>query len=586
MPCANLSIAVCPYTMGPEGVPPELEEEVEVVQAIYGDDAVRTADGTGVHVLRVLVDLQPRVEQGSALVSATVSVSLPAGYPATELPQFAIERSRGLSDGALATLVQAADRAIQEHGLQEIGCISQVLAEVSDALDVANDTSECSICLSICGIDEQAVRAACDHIFHSSCIGYWSELKAEEVEATAQEVNRSAVAERDSLLRELTEVAEAKDVHAPARVAEAQKKVSICTQRVDAARAKLKPKRPEDEDEANTCPVGLEEDGDEPDLEELVQWTREAKADLQTSLAEERRLQGRYADLERRHQALEAELSADAASRAAASLPCPVCRAPIERSLLSRGKGVQERKKCMQGPVAGSAEASVDALPAELTQQVRTLQRQHAERLQQQRCKAAEQEIEACLGGLTSTAVTSDVMEEADIRAGTSPRSRSGATASSGPRMQRAPAIAVPSTEGVTQGNSVASGGQRVETTRRRWGGQAESAVASGSSSGLQTGAAARRTAEREGRVDAAGGRGASARFHDGADWQSQNWGEWWENNQWDAACSNQWSGGRWSRAAGCQWESTGSNQPQHHQAGGSGRGYKGHGRAGRNAGK
>ncbi|CAK0877202.1 unnamed protein product, partial [Prorocentrum cordatum] len=122
-------------------VPPELEEEAEVVRAIYGEDAVRASAG-GAGLLSLEVDLQPRVEQGAALVSVCLRVDLPEGYPSAARPRVALERSRGLSDAGAASLLRAAERAAEEHGCQEFGCVSQLLAEVSEALDLANDACE------------------------------------------------------------------------------------------------------------------------------------------------------------------------------------------------------------------------------------------------------------------------------------------------------------------------------------------------------------------------------------------------------------------------------------------------------------
>merc|ERR1719189_2533786 len=151
--------------MAADGVPPEIEEELETVRAIYGEEAVRVLDApplasaTG-DLLHFQVDLQPRVAQGTALVSLCLQVALPAGYPAAAAPRFTVERSRGIADAGVRAVLDAAGKAAEEYGLQEDGCISLILAEVSDALDTANDASECSICLAPCGSSE-SVHTAC-----------------------------------------------------------------------------------------------------------------------------------------------------------------------------------------------------------------------------------------------------------------------------------------------------------------------------------------------------------------------------------------------------------------------------------------
>jgi len=109
-----------------------------------------------------------------------------------------------------------------------------------------------------------------------------------------------------------------------------------------------------------------------PSLEELLQLlsqqVQEAKGELQHLKLEDKKTQGRLAEQRRCLKVLEDELAADAADRSAAGLPCPVCRAPIERALLP--------SQLVAQPLHESDEAaSVNALPDPLRKQVREEQR-------------------------------------------------------------------------------------------------------------------------------------------------------------------------------------------------------------------
>merc|ERR1719313_1270292 len=186
---------------------------------------------------RLQVDLQPRVEHGAALVSVTLGLLLPGGYPTADIPQVTVERSRGLGDAAIGSLLSAAKRACEEHGQQEVGCMSQLLDEVSEALDVANDTSECNICLLPCNPGDKVVRADCDHIFHAECIGHWDFLKSKEAAAAANDAQQSIVATRDAVQREVEEFVNKGPV-ITVQLADCRERVSKSTKLVEVARIK------------------------------------------------------------------------------------------------------------------------------------------------------------------------------------------------------------------------------------------------------------------------------------------------------------------------------------------------------------
>mmetsp|Transcript_120310 Transcript_120310/g.190596 ORF Transcript_120310/g.190596 Transcript_120310/m.190596 type:complete len:476 (+) Transcript_120310:62-1489(+) len=353
-------------------MPENVEEELEVVRAIYGDEEVQLLTDTSADEVRIEVDLRPRVEQGAALVSVTIAVVLPDGYPASALPKVHVERSRGLGDSALGTLMSAAQRACDEHGLQEDGCICQVLDAVSEALDEANDSQvECSICKESCSPGENVVHPPCDHIFHASCIGHWAALKAEEAEAKALEAAASIISARDGLRREVEESVN-REAEAALRASDARKYAATCAKLPEIVRL-----RREGGERAESLVVDAEheamlvnEEEEEIPLERLVEQARSAKAEEKRLIAEERRAQARLADEQRRLEVLEAELEQEAQTRAAAPMPCPVCRKPIERSLLPepicRKAPRREEKSIEQGSVA--------ALPENLRKQVYSVQ--------------------------------------------------------------------------------------------------------------------------------------------------------------------------------------------------------------------
>ena len=161
--------------------PPEVEEELEVTHAIYGEVSAQfRSPSCAKDSLEFQVDLQPRVEHGAVLVVLSQLVRLPVGYPAAAAPRFAAERSRGLADAGVSSVLTAWAAATEEHGLQDFGCISPFLVEVSEALDITRGANERNNCLAPCGSSEPAVHTACDHVFHAACLCHWVCLQGVE----------------------------------------------------------------------------------------------------------------------------------------------------------------------------------------------------------------------------------------------------------------------------------------------------------------------------------------------------------------------------------------------------------------------
>ncbi|CAE7179345.1 Rnf25, partial [Symbiodinium pilosum] len=247
---------------------------------------------------KVLVDLQPRVGQGTALVSATIALSLPSGYPGEAEPQVSVERSRGLSDSGVAALISAARSSLQSHGLDEEGCLCQLLEDVSAALDQANDESECLICLQACGsvTDASVVHAPCDHIFHAACLGRWAEIKISEAKEAATDKTQSVRSQRDALSRELAELTCSMEDLAE-EAARLEDLIAKLTARRDAQRKALEEgEYLEDEEEAEE---------DEPPLEAQLAT---AKSELKSVQAKKRRSDLKHADLTEQHSNIDQDI--------------------------------------------------------------------------------------------------------------------------------------------------------------------------------------------------------------------------------------------------------------------------------------
>lgn len=364
----------------------ELEEEVGVLQAIYGDECVRVEGAVPPGVARLYVDLQPRVEQGTALVSVTLRVDLPAGYPIDATPQTSVERSRGLGDAASAALLAAAARAVEENGLQEDGCVSQLLDEVSEALDNANEETECVICLMPCRPGEATFRPLCDHVCHAACIGHWAALKAADAEREASEASRSTVNARDAFERDLAE-AGARIAEALESLEDAQQRVSRRRRRVEVAKAQLQ-KGYGSQNEADVMePLSDqgEEEAEPPTVEQLTELLRQAQSKLKSAELGERKARGRSADIASKLEQVQSALDKQRDGLASACLPCPVCREPIERQMLPDASSLS----AVVSQPASKANTSIAALPKDVQESVRRQQRCNAERLARQKRYAA-----------------------------------------------------------------------------------------------------------------------------------------------------------------------------------------------------
>ncbi|CAE7551290.1 Rnf25 [Symbiodinium natans] len=352
-------------------LPEAAAEEVELVKAIYGDEAVEVRENV------ILVDLQPRVGQGTALVSATMALRIPDGYPGQAVPEVSVWRSRGLSDSGLGSLLSAAKASLESNGLAEEGCLCPLLEDVSEALDSANDDSECLICLQVCGsvTDASVVHAPCDHIFHATCLGRWAQLKISEAREVATDKTQSIRSQRDALSRELAEV-----TSSVADLVEEVSRLEDLVAKLSARREAIRKAQEEDMQDVEPEEEGEE---DEPPLEEQL---ASAKIELKTVLAKKRRADLKHADLSDQYSNIEQELreSTDVES---AGLPCPVCRAAIPPHQLP--------SQHPAGPTSGSGDetrSSVSALPADLLRQVRDVQQKHGAILAKRRQKEKEAE--------------------------------------------------------------------------------------------------------------------------------------------------------------------------------------------------
>jgi len=212
-------------------------------------------------------------------------------------------------------------------------------------------------------------------VYHAACIGRWDVLKALEAERQALESTGSVRAEQEALKREIAD-GQARGAQLVADLADCQSRLAAA--QVAQARVREAQASEEEEDSAllaselGILPNGNEEMEELLRLEELLQLfsqrVQQAKGELQHLKLEDRKTQGRLAQQRCRLKVLEDELAADAAKRSAAGLPCPVCRAPIERALLPS-------PLVAQSPHDSEAAASVNELPDSLRKHVREEQR-------------------------------------------------------------------------------------------------------------------------------------------------------------------------------------------------------------------
>lgn len=522
---------------------------MEVLRAIYGEEAVGTTTGPEGITLRLLVDLRPRVEQGAALVSVCFAVDLPAGYPAAAAPRVSVERSRGLGDAGIRALLAAAERAADAHGCQDFGCVSQVLAEVSEALDETNDACECNICLASCGKDEPAVHTLCGHVYHSTCIGRWATLRAAEAEAAAAEAARSLQAEREALQREVAE-AECRGAELAAWLEDTRTRLAECTKNVSAFQARAQRRangeeEEEDDDSALRLELGANAEEEDEVLTEEEIWrrlqerARALRAEAQRAEAEERRARGRLAEQRRRLAALAEELAGRAARRRAAALPCPVCREPIEHGLLPTAPALATE--------TSDGDASVKALPQALKAQVREVQKQQAAILNARRLRQSNPSLAAAEQTAAEEEGPADASEAGATAQGSHWISRAvagGAVSSHAPSRAQATGGA----NATPERPSTSSHGRRMAADEASGGAQAQSRSDAGASQGRRGPDAdgGRRRQQRSSAVTA-GAEASALPSQNDTGWEGADWSAsagWWQQGAWDRA------GAAWSRRA------------------------------------
>ncbi|CAE8642812.1 unnamed protein product [Polarella glacialis] len=250
---------------------PDIAEEVEVLRAIYGDEAIRIIEPRpkkddeegGEELLSLEVDLQPMAEDGTQLVWVTLFIQVPAGYPSQAVPQVEVKKSRGIGDVAIEAMMEAAKHSATAHGLQEIGCLAPVLSEIKDALGKA--VSECSICMMDCDAGE-SVFVACGCVFHQACLDQWRGLKDKEKSDKADGATTSIKAERDSLIRQLAAAEEcveeaAREVSGAQTTSEEAIKWAMTLQK----RASAAAGNEDDEEEVEGSEEGSDEGSEEDD---------------------------------------------------------------------------------------------------------------------------------------------------------------------------------------------------------------------------------------------------------------------------------------------------------------------------------
>ncbi|CAE6962936.1 unnamed protein product [Symbiodinium natans] len=79
-------------------LPESLQEELEILRAIYGEETVRLLKDRRIQedgeepVCCLEVDLEPMSEEGFQLVWVTLLVTVPKGYPLTATPKIEVGR--------------------------------------------------------------------------------------------------------------------------------------------------------------------------------------------------------------------------------------------------------------------------------------------------------------------------------------------------------------------------------------------------------------------------------------------------------------------------------------------------------------
>ncbi|CAE7664636.1 unnamed protein product, partial [Symbiodinium microadriaticum] len=270
-------------------LPEALQEELEILRAIYGDETVRLLTEKRIQddgeehwqsgqrhlvpngaplectfkepICCLEVDLEPMSEEGFQLVWVTLLVTVPKGYPLSATPKIEVDKSRGIGDAATGAMMDAARRrakkGIDHHGLQ-----------VKDAL--GKTVSECSICMDECD-PGSAIFVACNCVFHRHCIEEWRALKDEEKRKKADAATESIKSQRDALEKQCEE--------ADSQVEE-QDKQDRAASVVEQAMKKAQAAANDDEPEPSEPENGEEEEGDESDSSvepDVIDYRNEAR---------------------------------------------------------------------------------------------------------------------------------------------------------------------------------------------------------------------------------------------------------------------------------------------------------------------
>eukprot|EP00435_Cladocopium_sp_Y103_P045228 s128_g12.t3 len=262
-----------------EELPELVAQEIEILrdsrfadfagcQAIYGEEPVRLIqqkkigdDEESPAICCLEVDLEPMTEEGIQLVCATLQVRIPAGYPTSATPKVFVERSRGIGDVATEAMMEAAEKAVQHHGLQEEGCLAPLLSEVKDALGKA--VSECYICMMDCD-PSSAIFVACNCVFHRDCLEEWRGLKDREKTAKADAATESIKSQRDALEKMCAEADEQVE-EADKQVAYSQLQVDRAASAVEQAMKKAQATAEDDEEQVPSEDEANEQEAEESD---------------------------------------------------------------------------------------------------------------------------------------------------------------------------------------------------------------------------------------------------------------------------------------------------------------------------------
>jgi hypothetical protein len=316
-----------------DGSPASLEEEIlrgmypgeEELAVVHAEDAASTT---------FRLHLAPSVGGGGGGGGSFVCVVLEltvdrSGYPETP-PLIAFSRVVGLSDAQLRALRALLDAECAELAGEYV-CAS-LAAVATDFLSDHNTPPRCAICLdAIAGSAAAAnhpphvMTAGCLHFFHADCLAAWW-MRCALAHATG--LRGVAVADISRVGAEM-EASSCEHAAAVASLDVNEKRARKCGRRLEVMRQQraaldrpgtLSPKEIEDMAALDVTVRECEE--------ALEVAKRERKADKQRA----EKLQWRVGESKARWD----KLCAGAATLPAISFPfrCPVCRAPVERSLI------------------------------------------------------------------------------------------------------------------------------------------------------------------------------------------------------------------------------------------------------------